>query len=162
MTPRGSSKNRRFGGTYRLRLQDDNTVSLPSSERECDSRRKRNRACCNSTSSVVSIPIGEYYVGSKTVVPPKRRFLLSHMLSYARRQHSSLLPLWKYPRRASYCPVHGACVTFPSLLHNRAGRVVALPAALFTRAVALLGIAGSMVFVQTNSVDLSPQANYTD
>jgi hypothetical protein len=64
----GSSKeNRCFRGTYRLRLQGNETLSHPSSQRRCASRRAAKRAFS----------------------------YLSHTASYPRRKYPSLLPSWK-------------------------------------------------------------------
>jgi hypothetical protein len=58
MTPRGSCKNRSFGGTYPIHLPGNNNQILPSSHRGCTSRRTRKRTSCNGISIDVSMCYG--------------------------------------------------------------------------------------------------------
>jgi hypothetical protein len=65
MTPcRSSKENRPFGGTYRLHLQGNESLSLRSSQKAYVSRRTaKKRASCNDTSAVCFIRYPEVDIG---------------------------------------------------------------------------------------------------
>jgi hypothetical protein len=71
-------KNRRFGGTHRLRLQDNKDLALPSSQRGRENWEP------------------SYPDDGGDMLFRKADFIYwSHTASYPRRQHPSLLPLLK-------------------------------------------------------------------
>jgi hypothetical protein len=100
-------KSRRFGGTYHLYLQVNQTLSLPTSQRGFASRRRAKGASCNGTSTagfihcrgvvvdgrsfvewvLISLPTEENYVGSKPLFSEICSSETSVLLTRAKRRH---------------------------------------------------------------------------